>query len=185
MGIDLLRAGGRLESRSRETPKTENVYIGLLAKLYKFLARRTGAPFNQVVYNRLCTTQINRPVVSMRQIVKLSKGQEDKILVIVGTVSDDTRVETIPALKVCALRFTATAKARIIKNGGEVITFDQLALRVPTGTNTMLIRGPKNSREAVKHFGIPGSPHSHAKPYVNSKGRKFERARGRRKTFHV
>lgn len=28
----------------------------------------------------------------------------------------------------------------------------------------------------------PGVPGSHAKPYVRSKGRKFERARGRRKS---
>ncbi|KAL8238622.1 hypothetical protein R6Q59_015189 [Mikania micrantha] len=31
----------------------------------------------------------------------------------------------------------------------------------------VLLRGPKNSREAVKHFGkAPGVPHSHTKPYV-------------------
>lgn len=48
-------------------------------------------------------------------------------------------------------------------------------------TEQVLLRGPKNSREAVKHFGpAPGVPHSHTKPYVRSKGRKFERARGRR-----
>ena len=53
----------------------------------------------------------------------------------------------------------------------------------PTGSNTVLLRGPKNSREAVKHFGpAPGVPGSHSKPYVASKGRKFERARGRRKS---
>lgn len=45
----------------------------------------------------------------------------------------------------------------------------------------VLLRGPKNSREAVKHFGpAPGVPHSHTKPYIRAKGRKFERARGRR-----
>lgn len=45
----------------------------------------------------------------------------------------------------------------------------------------VLLRGPKNAREAVKHFGpAPGVPHSHTKPYVRAKGRKFERARGRR-----
>lgn len=52
----------------------------------------------------------------------------------------------------------------------------------------VLLRGPKNAREAVKHFGpAPGVPHSHTKPYVRSKGRKFERARGRRnsKGFRV
>lgn len=42
--------------------------------------------------------------------------------------------------------------------------------------------GPKNAREAGKHFGpAPGVPHSDSKPYVRSKSRKFERARGRRK----
>ena len=41
--------------------------------------------------------------------------------------------------------------------GGEIVTFDQLALLAPTGSNTLLLRGPKNAREAVKHFGrAPG-----------------------------
>lgn len=48
-------------------------------------------------------------------------------------------------LKVCALRFTEGARARILKAGGEVITFDQLALRSPTGKNTLLIQGKKFS----------------------------------------
>jgi large subunit ribosomal protein L18e len=47
----------------------------------------------------------------------------------------------------------------------------------------VLLRGPKNNREAVKHFGpAPGVPHSSTKPYVRAKGRKFEKARGRRKS---
>lgn len=38
------------------------------------------------------------------------------------------------------------------------MTFDQLALLAPTGANTCLLRGPKNAREAVKHFGrAPGN----------------------------
>lgn len=46
--------------------------------------------------------------------------------------------------------------------GGECLTFDQLALLAPTGANTILLRGPKNAREAVKHFGrAPGQPHAH------------------------
>jgi hypothetical protein len=36
-------------------------------------------------------------------------------------------------------------------------------------------------RMLVKHFGrAPGVPHSHTKPYVRAKGRKFEKARGKR-----
>lgn len=68
-------------------------------------------------------------------------------------------------------------------SGGEVITFDQLALKAPTGSKTVLLQGRRNAREAVRHFGpAPGVPHSNTKPYIRSKGRKFERARGRRRS---
>ncbi|CAH9112997.1 unnamed protein product [Cuscuta epithymum] len=108
-------------------------------------------------------------------------GKEDKIAVLVGTITDNLRAYDVPAIKVCALKFTKTARARIEKAGGECFTFDQLALRAPLGQNTVLLRGPKNSREAVKHFGpAPGVPHSHTKPYVRAKGGKFEKARGKR-----
>ena len=45
------------------------------------------------------------------------------------------------ALQVCALRVTARARARIEKAGGEIITFDVLARRAPTGKNTLLVQG--------------------------------------------
>jgi len=124
-------------------------------------------------------SRINRPPVSISRIVaNTSEKSNNKTIVVVGTVTDDNRLLTVPKLSVAALRFTATARARIIAAGGEVLTLDQLALRAPTGSNTLLLRGPKNSREAVKHFGF--GPHKHKKPYVESKGRKFEKARGRR-----
>ncbi|KAF6982711.1 hypothetical protein CFC21_001060 [Triticum aestivum] len=113
--------------------------------------------------------------------LKLLVKEEKNIAVVVGTITDDMRIQEVPAMKVTALRFTETARARIVNAGGECLTFDQLALRAPTGENTILLRGPKNAREAVRHFGkAPGVPHSHTKPYVRSKGRKFEKARGRR-----
>merc|ERR1712115_414632 len=59
--------------------------------------------------------------------------------------------------------------------------FSFLARRTDSKFNqTVLLRGPKNAREAVKHFGF--GPHTNKKPYVESKGRKFERARGRRRS---
>jgi large subunit ribosomal protein L18e len=109
------------------------------------------------------------------------KDREGKIAVVIGTITDDLRMYSVPKLTVCALRVTKTARARILKAGGEVLTLDQLALRSPRGENTVLIQGPRKAREACKHFGpAPGVPHSHTKPYVRSRGRKFERARGRR-----
>ncbi|CAG8612563.1 8598_t:CDS:2 [Ambispora leptoticha] len=123
-------------------------------------------------------SRVNRPPISISRIVRNLRNNPDKIAVVIGTVTDDNRLLEVPKLSVAALRVTKTAKARILQAGGEILTFDQLALRAPTGSNTILLRGPKNSREAVKHFGM--GPHKHKKPYVRSKGRKFEKARGRR-----
>eukprot|EP00566_Odontella_aurita_P016882 CAMPEP_0113552726 /NCGR_PEP_ID=MMETSP0015_2-20120614/15223_1 /TAXON_ID=2838 /ORGANISM="Odontella" /LENGTH=245 /DNA_ID=CAMNT_0000453727 /DNA_START=410 /DNA_END=1147 /DNA_ORIENTATION=- /assembly_acc=CAM_ASM_000160 len=106
--------------------------------------------------------------------------------VIVGKVTDDVRMLECPKLSVCALNFSDGARKRIVASGGECITFDQLALRAPKGGNTVLLRGPKD-REALAHFGhstTVNNPHTHTsvKPYVRSKGRKFEKARGRRRS---
>ncbi|KAG0496625.1 hypothetical protein HPP92_001316 [Vanilla planifolia] len=180
MGIDLI-AGGRSKKTNRTAPKSDDVYLKLLVKLYRFLVRRTGSKFNGVILKRLFMSRTNRPPLSLRRLIRFMKGKDDKIAVIVGTVTDDKRAYEVPAMKVTALRFTETARARILKAGGECLTFDQLALRAPLGQNTVLLKGPTSAREAVKHFGpAPGVPHSHTKPYVRSKGRKFEKARGRR-----
>ncbi|KAI4349679.1 hypothetical protein L6164_010239 [Bauhinia variegata] len=187
MGIDL-KAGGKSKKTKRTAPKSNDIYLKLLVKLYRFLVRRTGSHFNAVILKRLFMSKVNKPPLSLSRLIRFMQGKEDKIAVVVGAVTDDIRVYEVPALKVTALRFTETARARIEKAGGECLTFDQLALRAPLGQNTVLLRGPKNAREAVKHFGpAPGVPHSHTKPYVRSKGRKFERARGRRnsKGFRV
>ncbi|CAL5327264.1 unnamed protein product [Camellia sinensis] len=64
-------------------------------------------------------------------------SQGEKIAVVVSTITDDIRAHEVPALKVTALRFTETARARIEKAGGECLRFDQLALRAPLGQNTV------------------------------------------------
>ncbi|KAH9275995.1 hypothetical protein BASA83_001266 [Batrachochytrium salamandrivorans] len=163
MGVDLQKKHHQKKG-ARVAPKSEDVYLRLLVKLYRFLARRTNSKFNQVVLKRLFMSRINRPPISIARLVKYLNGKENKIAVIVGTVTDDNRLLEVPKMSVVALRVTRTARARILK----------------AGKGTVLLRGPKNSREAVKHFGTPGKPGSTAKPYVRSKGRKFEKARGRR-----
>merc|ERR1712084_9931 len=105
-----------------------------------------------------------------------------KIACVVGTVTDDKRVYDVPKLSICALRFTEAARARILKAGGECITFDKLALERPTGSNTLTLRGPRTHRKSQRTFGTPGAEGSKVKPLVRSKGRKFEKARGRRKS---
>ncbi|KZT74528.1 60S ribosomal protein L18 [Daedalea quercina L-15889] len=181
MGIDI--AKHHVKKGQRTAPKSEDPYLLLLVKLYRFLARRTDSSFNKVILHRLFLSKTNRPPISLSRIVKETSAASDrdsKVIVTVGTVTDDVRLLEVPKLTVAALRFTAAAKERILKSGGEVLTLDQLATRAPTGSNTILLRGKRNSREAVKHFGM--GPHKHKKPYTTSKGRKFERARGRRKS---
>jgi large subunit ribosomal protein L18e len=99
--------------------------------------------------------------MSISRIIRNLSNKPDKIAVVIGTVTDDNRILELPKISVAALHITKSAKARILKAGGEVLTLDQLALRAPTGSNTVLLRGPKNSREAVKHFGM--GPRKHAK----------------------
>ncbi|PKS07450.1 hypothetical protein jhhlp_006054 [Lomentospora prolificans] len=178
MAIDLDRH--HVRGTHRTAPKSDNVYLKLLVKLYRFLVRRTDSSFNKVVLRRLFMSRINRPPVSLSRIAANVQKDEKRTVVVVGTVTDDNRLLEVPKVNVAALRFTATARARIVAAGGKALTLDQLALQAPTGSNTLLLRGPKNAREAVKHFGH--GPHKHKKPYVESKGRKFERARGRRRS---
>merc|ERR1711879_631114 len=162
---------------------SQNPYVRLLIKLYKFLSRRTDAKFNKVILKRLNMSGRNKPPLSLSKLIKNMEKKDGKIATVVGTVTDDKRVFDIPKLSVCALRFTDTARARILKAGGECITFDKLALRAPLGQGTVLLRGPVKARKAERHFGkAPGVPHSTTAPHVRSKGRKFEMARGRRKS---
>lgn len=128
-------------------------------------------------------SKINRPPMSVSRISRLMKDRLDtKIAVVVGTVTDDIRMLDVPKMRVCCLRATESARARIVAAGGEVLTFDQLAIQSPKGSDCVLLRGPKNNREAVKHFGNPGTKGTNAKPHVRHNGRKFERARGRRRS---
>ncbi|AET37810.1 60S ribosomal protein eL18 Ecym_2053 [Eremothecium cymbalariae DBVPG len=181
MGIDHASKQHK-RSGHRTAPKSDNVYLKLLVKLYSFLARRTDAPFNRVVLKSLFLSKTNRPPVSISAIHRALKqdGAANKTIVVVGTVTADNRIFEFPKATIAALRFTASAKAAILKAGGEAITLDQLAVRAPKGQNTLIMRGPRNSREAVRHFGM--GPHKHKAPRIMSKGRKFEKARGRRRS---
>ena len=154
MGIDLI-AGGRKPNRNKKDTKSTNLYLHLLIRLYRFLDRRTTSKFNKVILRRLAQSSLTKGPMSISRIAMNLKGKEDKIAVLVGTVTNDSRLFEVPAMKVCALRFTETARARITNVGGTCITFDELALLAPTGTNTVLLRAPRK-RESQRHFG-PGA----------------------------
>ncbi|XP_039964882.1 60S ribosomal protein L18 [Bactrocera neohumeralis] len=181
MGIDISHKYDRKVRRTE--PKSQDVYLRLLVKLYRFLQRRTNKKFNRIVLKRLFMSRINRPPMSLQRVSRFFKkaDQPEATVVVVGSITNDIRLLKVPKMTICALHVSQTARERIIKAGGKVLTFDQLALKSPTGKNTLLLQGKRTARTACKHFGkAPGVPHSHTRPYVRSKGRKFERARGRR-----
>ena len=229
MGIDIKH--NKLRKVKKTSTNSDDPYTRLLVKLYRFLARRTDSKFNAVVLRRLMMARSKKQPLSVSKIAR-QMANSPGTAVVVGTVTDDVRMLETPKLSLCALHVTAGARARILKAGGEIITFDQLALRCPTGKGTVLLQGthgsvvpslcscapsckqslcppapfppppsggktyeipfyflpytgPRKSREAQKHFtggklGAPGTPGGGVKPFVRSKGRKFEKARGRR-----
>jgi large subunit ribosomal protein L18e len=182
MGIDL-KGRSRRTTPGRQSVKTDNPYVRLLIKLFKFLARRTGSKFNETIVKRLMTSNRNRAPLSLSKLVEHMKPYTGKTAVVVATITDDSRMFDLPAMTVVALKFTETARARIVNAGGECLTLDQYATRSPKGTNAVLLRGPTHARTAERYFGkAPGTPGSTTRPRVRSKGRKFEKARGRRKS---
>ena len=176
MGFD--NKGLKKPRSDRKAPKSENPYLLLLVRLYRFLARRTNSKFNTRVLNRLCLSGTNKASLSLSRIVKFARNAGDKIIVVPTAVLDDARLPKIPKLRICALRFSKSAVRRIAAAGGECLTFDQLALQAPTGKNTILLRGRKSRREVVKRFGAAGTPGSHTTPKCAN--RRNEQARGKR-----
>mmetsp|Transcript_55557 Transcript_55557/g.92379 ORF Transcript_55557/g.92379 Transcript_55557/m.92379 type:complete len:196 (-) Transcript_55557:1383-1970(-) len=180
MGIDLEKQKrGRRKLTRRAAPRSKNVYLSLLHKLYSFLSRRTNSSFNKVIAKRLAMSNQHRPPVSIasvavayqRKVAQPSNnGNKDMVVTVAGSVLDDQRILTLPeGLKLCCLRISESARNKIIQYGGEVITFDQLALREPLGKNTLLLRGPLKARKAYRFFN--------GAPRVRAKGRKFERGK--------
>ena len=192
MGFD--RTGVDKKKRAvRHHTLSSNPYLKLLAKLYKQLASRTTSRFNKTVYGRLLKSRSNRAPASLSRIATVmrrktvwinEKKAKAPIAVVVGDVLDDIRSIKIPALRICALRFSRSARNRILGAGGECLTFDQLALLAPTGKNTFLMRGRRAGRESLKHFGAAGLPGSKAKPYA-SRGAERKRSKklGKRPGF--
>lgn len=69
-GIDINHKNDR--KARRVAPKSHDVYLLLLVKLYRFLARRTGAKFNKIILKRLFMSKINRPPVSLARLVNIT-----------------------------------------------------------------------------------------------------------------
>lgn len=98
MGIDLVAGGRRVGHKVRTAPKSDNVYLGLLVKLFRFLARRTDSAFAKVVLKRLYMSKTNRAPLSLSRLARYMREKETSTAVLVGTVTDDVRLLEVPKL---------------------------------------------------------------------------------------
>jgi large subunit ribosomal protein L18e len=186
MGVDIDHRVGR---KARRTPKAQDPQLKLLFGLYSFLARRSGSDFDKKIAHRLCLSNTNRRPFSVSRLTTALAGKDPAtIAVVVGKIVNDERLLVVPKLTVAALKFSESARTRITAAGGACLTLDQLAVDRPTGEKCLLLEGDRSRREAVRHFGAaPGDDNSRTRPKIRAKGRKFEKARGRRKSrlYHV
>merc|ERR1712038_118363 len=123
----------------RSATKSDDLYLNMLVKLYRFLSRRTDSKFNRIVLKRLFMSRRNRQPLSLSRLS--TKQKEGKTSVVIGTVTNDIRLHNVPKMKLAALRVTESARKRILAAGGEIITLDQLAQSAPLGQNTVLLQG--------------------------------------------
>ena len=168
VGVDIRHNKDR--NVRRKEPKSQDIYLKLSVKLYRFLARRTNFTFNQVVLKRLVMSHTNRPPLSPSQMIRKMKlpSRESKTAVAVGTITDDVRVQEVPKPKACSLRASSCARSLILKAGGKILTFDQLALDAPKGCGTVLLSGPRNGREVYTQEPRTATPNPTYAPRAGS-----------------
>ena len=147
MGLQLLKSR-RKKSTQRTVTRSKNLYVNLLIKIYRFLARKTKSKFNITILKRLFNSRSHQSPISLSRLAKFSN--EGKIIVIVGKILNDERNLLTPKMSICALKFSASARKRILEGGGKIITFDQLAKVNPTGKNTLLLRGLNKGKPLKK-----------------------------------
>ena len=74
MGIDLVKRG-RIRNHNKKDTRSNNLYLHLLIRLFRFLSRRTDSAFTKTVLRRLISSRINRPPISISKINQLLNGQ--------------------------------------------------------------------------------------------------------------
>uniref|UniRef100_A0A8C5M6I3 Large ribosomal subunit protein uL15/eL18 domain-containing protein n=1 Tax=Leptobrachium leishanense TaxID=445787 RepID=A0A8C5M6I3_9ANUR len=77
MGVDIRHNKDR--KVRRQEPKSQDIYLRLLVKLYRFLARRTNSNFNKVMAGRDNKTAVVVPKIKVCAL-KVTSGARRRIL---------------------------------------------------------------------------------------------------------
>ncbi|KAL6286357.1 hypothetical protein ACE6H2_010747 [Prunus campanulata] len=82
MGIDLV-ARGKNKKTERTAPKSDDIYLKLLVKLYRFLVQKTRSKFNVVILKCLLMSEVNKAPLSLSRLICYMQGKDKKIVPIV------------------------------------------------------------------------------------------------------
>ncbi|KAM1151601.1 hypothetical protein ACFX19_034909 [Malus domestica] len=85
-------------------PRSNDIYLKLLAQLYLFFVRRTRSKLNAIILKCLFMSKVNKAPLSLSRLIKYMQGNNNKIDVVEGTITDGIRVYEVPQLKVTILR---------------------------------------------------------------------------------
>ncbi|XP_014749692.1 PREDICTED: 60S ribosomal protein L18-A-like, partial [Sturnus vulgaris] len=100
----------------------------------------------RVVLKRLFMSRSNRPPLALSRLVSPENIQKtpQKYPKTSPKITPKTAPKPPrkhPKIQVCALRVTRGARSRILRAGGSILTFDQLAMASPKGKGTVLLSG--------------------------------------------
>lgn len=89
--------------------------------------------------------------------------KDNKTAVVAATVVNDERDLDIKKMNVVAMKFSATARARIERAGGKCMSFDEMLQQNPTEQGFQLLEGDRKARKQFEYFGAAGLPNSTTK----------------------
>lgn len=155
----------------RKVPKTQNAEVLSLFELFSRVARRTTHPEYAKIARNLKKPRTQRPVVTLKNLVKYTEPCSHKLAVIVAKIVCDDSVVIVPhPIKVACLDISARAKEKIEKYGGTVYKLDEIFRVAQRPEEMVIFEGPVKARKAYQYFGVPGDRQNPARPRVVSKG---------------
>ena len=103
MGADTSHKQDQMVRRTE--PKSQDIYLRLLVKLCRLLARRTGSTFSHIVSKRVFVSPASGGLCPSPKMIRRMKlpGREEKTAMVVGTVTDEVSAQKVPELKVWAV----------------------------------------------------------------------------------
>ncbi|KAG0436777.1 60S ribosomal protein L18 [Dictyocoela muelleri] len=151
--------------------KSRNTYHQSLLNLYKKITENTENQLIHKIVKRLTMTRSNRQPLKISKLIPYA----DKVIVMVGKILDDEKMFSVPKMKIVAHSISRTAHAKLLKNGGEFYTLDQLFVAAPGLKNVELVQGDRTHRLCYKYFGAAGEKGSLTYPRTSNEGINGER----------